>query len=82
MNRFALVDSAQAEGFYRDMEREHLPYASLFEGHAEHSLIEIAPLLVKLPDEGTASRFTIVLLRRIDQLGAAFPCLRRHVKIT
>jgi Uncharacterized protein conserved in bacteria (DUF2345)/Domain of unknown function (DUF4123) len=55
VNRFALIDSAQAEGFYRDIERKRLPCASLFEGHAEHSLIEIAPLLVKLPDEGTAS---------------------------
>ena len=43
-----LLDSAQQEGANLWLERRGVPYLSLFEGHTEESLVEIAPLLVPL----------------------------------
>jgi hypothetical protein len=74
-NRFPylLLDSAQQEEANLWLERRKVPYLSLFEGHAEENLIEIAPLLVPLYNLETQ------LLTKICEwaisLGYKSPCL-------
>jgi Domain of unknown function (DUF4123) len=47
---YLLMDSAQAENCHLRLERWQVPYASLFEGKPEESVLEIAPLLIPLHD--------------------------------
>lgn len=55
MYRYAIIDSAQRAGFHQRLEKYGVDYRSLYEGHAEGNLPEIAPLLVSL-SESTDSR--------------------------
>lgn len=47
MARYAIIDSTHRPHFHERLETFQVPYMSLFEGHAESRLIDIAPLLMK-----------------------------------
>jgi hypothetical protein len=70
---FALLDSAQAEGAFRQLDEWGLPYDSLFEDTNEKNLTEIAPLQVPLsivPEE----RIDEVLIW-LEGLAKSAPCV-------
>ncbi|CAJ0772633.1 DUF4123 domain-containing protein [Ralstonia chuxiongensis] len=73
MQTYIVVDSSQQPGLYRKLARYQVQFRSLFQGFAEESLPEIAPLLVKLPDKDEP------LKRRIDadieHLSQTRPCV-------
>lgn len=71
MARYAIVDSSQRGGFHKRLERFGVPYRSLFAGHAEESLRDIAPLLISLAHSNEASR----AWEEIEQLAAARPAV-------
>lgn len=73
MASYVLIDSAQRPGFNQRLERLRVPYRSLFEGHPERNLPEIAPLLLPYPhgdgqDESAARHM-------IDKLAADKPAV-------
>ena len=69
MNRYAVIDSAQRPHFHERLERLGAHYRSLFEGTAEASLLDIAPLLVAWPDTAVHAR----LEAEIRQMGTQRP---------
>lgn len=71
MGRYAIVDSSQRGGFHKRLDRYGVEYISLFAGHAEESLLDIAPLLISLGHANVASRAT----KEIEQLAAARPAV-------
>lgn len=70
---YLLLDTAHAENTHALLDAWRIPYASLFQGTPEESLIEIAPLLIEVNELSDASRGR--LFERAQDLGYASPCL-------
>ncbi|NMV41913.1 DUF4123 domain-containing protein [Ralstonia insidiosa] len=75
MQTYFIVDSSQQPNLHRKLARYKAEFRSLFEGFAEESLPEIAPLLVKLPDEDDVVRKRIEA--DIRHLAQTRPCICR-----
>ncbi|WMJ69513.1 DUF4123 domain-containing protein [Stenotrophomonas sp. 24(2023)] len=73
MPRYAVIDSAQRPHFDERLSRLGARYCSLFEGHAEASLGDIAALLVEYPDTGTDA--SPALAAEIARLAADRPAV-------
>lgn len=56
MYRYAIIDSAQRVGFHQRLDKYGVDYRSLYEGHAEGNLPEIAPLLVSFSESTDSHR--------------------------
>lgn len=72
MSRYVLIDSSQHPGFDRKLQQCGVLYRSLFEGHAEASLTDIAPLLIDVTVERDATEKVIDETQRIGKLK---PCV-------
>ncbi|QAU23562.1 DUF4123 domain-containing protein [Dyella sp. M7H15-1] len=72
MFRYILFDSCQHPRFHQKLQQRNILYGSLFEGHAEESLPEIAPLLIDVTVESEATQKVIDETTRIGQLK---PCV-------
>ncbi|NSX06298.1 DUF4123 domain-containing protein [Cupriavidus gilardii] len=73
MPHYAIIDSAQQPDYYRRLDRYGVTYRSLFDGHAEAGMKDIAPLLLDvetLPD-GQCDR----IRADIRRLGSTRPCI-------
>ena len=68
-----VVDTAQAENSHQKLDGWHIPYASLFEGTPESSLVEVAPLLI--PVNELAPDVVVRLFAWVEQLAYSAPCL-------
>ncbi|MDY0955813.1 DUF4123 domain-containing protein [Stenotrophomonas rhizophila] len=71
IRRYAIIDSSQRPHFHERLTRWGVRYRSLFDGHAESSLTDIAPLLVEYPESDPNLR----LEAEIAQLAAAKPAV-------
>lgn len=70
---YLLVDTAHAENSHLQLNRWEVPYASLFDGTAEASLIEIAPLMIGV--NGLADDQQSRLFQWVQNMAYASPCL-------
>ena len=70
---YVLLDTAHAENTHALLDAWRIPYASLFQGTPEESLIEIAPLLIAVNDLNDEAQGR--LFERAQDLGYASPCL-------
>lgn len=68
-----LVDTAHAENSHLQLDRWQIPYASLFEGTPEASLIEIAPLLIAV--NALTDKQKGQLFQWAQNMAYASPCL-------
>lgn len=71
MQRYAVIDGAQRPHFHERLERLGATYCSLFDGQAEESLKEIAPLLVEYAEHDVNPG----LSKEIERLGALKPAV-------
>ena len=71
MPRYAVIDSAQRPYFHERLDRLGMSYCSLFDGQAEASLKEIAPLLVEYIEHEHARG----LPTEIERLGTLKPAV-------
>lgn len=71
MRRYAVIDSAQRPHFNERLGRLGIRYCSLFDGQAESSLTDIAPLLVEYANDASGSE----LSGEIERLGVAKPAV-------
>lgn len=72
MFRYVLLDSSQHPRFHEKLERRQVLYRSLFEGHAEEALPDIAPLLIDATIDCEAMQTVIDETTRIGKLK---PCV-------
>jgi hypothetical protein len=72
MFRYILLDSSQHLRFHQKLQQWNAMYRSLFEGHAEETLPEIAPLLIDVTIDNEATRQVIDETMRI---GVLKPCV-------
>jgi len=70
--RYLLIDTSQQMRFYRRLDGWRASYLSLFSGHAEESLIDIAPLLIDVSDDDeTCER----IVEEATRIGRLKPCV-------
>jgi hypothetical protein len=71
---YILFDSSQRVRFHQRLQQWGVLYSSLFDGHAEETLPELAPLLIDVSIESETTRKVIEETTRIGQLK---PCVSK-----
>lgn len=71
IRRYTIIDSAQRPHFHERLTRLGVRYSSLFEGHPEASLSDIAPLLVEYPETAPLPK----LVAEIKALASSKPAV-------
>ncbi|QRN55030.1 DUF4123 domain-containing protein [Dyella caseinilytica] len=74
MFHYLLLDSSQQMRFFNRLEHWGMPYESLFQGHTEESLPELAPLLIDITRHNDDSQR---LHDEIIRIGQKKPCLSK-----
>lgn len=71
MAQYAIVDTAHRPRFNERLEKMGVPYVSLFEGTAESSLLDVAPLIFKYEKQSASER----LNSELEGFGAIRPAV-------